>query len=310
MPEIHVLPDEIDLPFEGEANALQVLVDGGLPIAHLCGGRARCTTCRVWVSEGLSNVSARTMNEAAMAEKLELPDQVRLACQMTLTESLSIRRLVLDETDEILDSQLGKSGPSGPSGREVEVAVLFTDVIGYTNMAEVLPPYDIVHLVNRFFIRATEAINENAGVVDNYMGDAILALFGLHGEDDPAMCAVRSGFAVLQAAKTLSGYTERAYGISFGVRVGIDYGEVVYGTMGAGASSRETVIGDTVNVASRLEAANKTTGTDMLVSQSVYDMTRERVVFGDRHELELKGKLGHVAAFETRALREDADIDN
>jgi class 3 adenylate cyclase len=304
MPEIHVLPDEIDLPFEDGANALEVLVDGGLPIAHLCGGRARCTTCRVWVHEGMSNVSDRTMNEAAMAEKLKLPDRVRLTCQMTLAGPVSIRRLVLDKTDELLDSQLGKSEPSGPSGQEVEVAVLFTDVIGYTNMAEVLPPYDIVHLLNRFFSRAGEAITENAGVVDNYMGDAILALFGLHGEDDPAMCAVRSGFGVLQAAKTLSGYTERAYGISFGVRVGIDFGEVVYGTMGAGASSRETVIGDTVNVASRLEAANKTTGTDMLVSQSVHDMTRERVVFGDRHELELRGKLGHVVAFETRSLRE------
>ena len=304
MPEIHVLPDEIDLPYDDGANALEVLVEGGLPIAHLCGGRARCTTCRVWVYDGLSNVSDRTMNEAAMADKLQLPDQVRLACQMTLAGSIGIRRLVLDKTDELLDSQLGKSGPSGPSGQEVEVAVLFTDVIGYTNMAEVLPPYDIVHLLNRFFSRAGEAIADNAGVVDNYMGDAILALFGLHGEADPAMCAVRSGFAVLQAAENLSVYTELAYGISFGVRVGIDFGEVVYGTMGAGTSSRETVIGDTVNVASRLEAANKTTGTDMLVSQSIFDMTQDRVVFGDRHELELKGKVGHVVAFETRSLRE------
>jgi class 3 adenylate cyclase len=306
MSELHVSPDEIDLPFEGEVNLLELMVERGLPIAHLCGGRARCTTCRVWVFDGLSNVSDRTANEAAMADKLDLPDQVRLACQATLSGPVGLRRLVLDRTDELLDSQLGKSGPSGPVGKEAQVAVLFTDVVGYTNMAEALPAYDIVHLLNRFFSRAGEAIAENAGVVDNYMGDAILALFGLHGESDPAMCAVRSGFGVLEAARSLSAYTEMAYRMPFAVRVGIDFGEVLYGTLGAGSSSRETVIGDTVNVASRLEAANKTTGTDMLVSQSVFDLTQGRVSFGGRYELELKGKVGQVVAYEASSLPEAA----
>lgn len=307
MSEIRVLPDEIDLPFDGEANALDVLVSGGVPIAHLCGGRARCTTCRVWVLDGMTNTSARTTNEAAMADKLDLPDPVRLACQMTLSGSVRLRRLVLDKTDEVLDSQLGKSGPSGPVGREVQVAVLFTDVIGYTNMAEALPPYDIVHLLNRFFSRASEVITTNAGVVDNYMGDAVLALFGLHGESDAALDAVRSGFGLLEAARGLSEYTERIYGMSFGVRVGIDFGEVVYGTMGAGASSRETVIGDTVNVASRLEAANKITGTDILVSQSVFDLANDQVLFGGRHDLDLKGKQGRVSAYEALGFRPPTD---
>ena len=307
MPELHVSPDEIDLPFEGDVNMLELLVERGLPIAHLCGGRARCTTCRVWVFDGLENTSERTMNEAAMAEKLDLPDQVRLACQTVITGQVGLRRLVLDKTDEQLDSQLGKSGPSGPVGREVNVAVLFTDVAGYTEMSEALPPYDIVHLLNRFFSRAGDAIVVNTGVVDNYMGDAILALFGLHGEADAALSAVRSGFGVLEAAKTLSHYTERAYGIDFSVRVGIDFGEVVYGTMGAKDSSRETVIGDTVNVASRLEAANKLTGTDMLVSQSVYDLTGDGVAYGERHDLDLKGKQGHVSAYEAVSLIPQSD---
>jgi class 3 adenylate cyclase len=308
MPELHVSPDEIDLPFDGEVNLLELLVERGLPIAHLCGGRARCTTCRVWIFDGLANTSERTMNESAMAEKLDLPDQVRLACQTVVSGHVGLRRLVLDKTDEQLDSQLGKSGPSGPVGREVKVAVLFTDVAGYTQMSEALPPYDIVHLLNRFFSRAGDAITANTGVVDNYMGDSILALFGLHGDPDPALCAVRSGFGVLEAASDLAHYTERAYGMDFSVRVGIDFGEVVYGTMGAGSSSRETVIGDTVNVASRLEAANKVTGTDMLVSQSVFDLTRGHVNFGERHDLDLKGKQGRVTAHEATSLRDESNL--
>lgn len=307
MPELHVSPDEIDLSYEGAVNLLELLVERGLPIAHLCGGRARCTTCRIWIFDGLANTSERTMNEAAMADKLDLPDQVRLACQTVVNGQVGLRRLVLDKTDEILDSQMGKSGPSGPVGREVEVAVLFTDVAGYTEMSDALPPYDIVHLLNRFFSRAGDAIAENAGVVDNYMGDAILALFGLHDEDDAALGAVRSGFGVLEAARELSHYTERAYGIDFSVRVGIDFGEVVYGTMGAKESSRETVIGDTVNVASRLEAANKVTDTDMLVSQSVYDLTGNSVAYGEQHELDLKGKQGRISAYEALSLIPESD---
>jgi class 3 adenylate cyclase len=307
MSELHVSPDDVDLAFDGEANMLELLVERGLPIAHLCGGRARCTTCRVWVFDGLSNTSERTMNEAAMAEKLELPDEVRLSCQTTLTGSVGLRRLVLDKTDELLDSQINKSEPSGPVGREVNVAVLFTDVAGYTEMSDALPPYDIVHLLNRFFNRAGVAIAENDGVVDNYMGDAILALFGLHDEPDPALSAIKSGFGVLQAAKDLSHYTELVYGMGFAVRVGIDFGEVVYGAMGSEASSRETVIGDTVNVASRLESANKETGTDMLVSQSVFDHTSDRVEFGGRHDLKVKGKRGQVSAYEAVSLRPSPD---
>ncbi len=77
--------------------------------------------------------------------------------------------------------------------------------------------------------------------------------------------------------------------------------------MGAGTSSRETVIGDTVNVASRLEAANKITGTDILVSQSVFDLANDQVLFGGRHDLDLKGKQGRVSAYEALGFRPPAD---
>ena len=139
------------------------------------------------------------------------------------------------------------------------------------------------------------------------MGGGSLAVCGLHEEDDGALCAGRSGFGGLEAARELSHDTERAYGIDFSARVGIDFGEVVYGTMGAKASSRKTVIGDTVNVASRLEAANKVTGTDMLVSQSIVEMTRSRITYGERHELDLKGKQGHVSAYEAVSLISESD---
>lgn len=303
MSTIEVLPDGVKVPFDVQANVLGALVESGVPIAHLCGGIARCSTCRVFVHDGLSRLSDRTPAEATMAESLDLPDEVRLACQTIATDSVTLRRLVLDKTDELLASQIGGPALVGPVGREAHVAVLFVDIVAYTEMADALPPFDIVHLLNRFFSRAGDVIAANDGVVDNYMGDAILALFGLHDEPDPALSAVRAGLGTLEVAREITQYVERIYGMSFGVRVGVDFGEVVFGLMGAGSSARETVIGDSVNVASRLESANKETGTDMLVSEAVYQLTSDDVTFGQRHELELRGKTGRVVAHEVLGTR-------
>lgn len=303
MPEITTLPDDITVPFGGKVNVLATLVDAGLPIAHLCGGKGRCSTCRVKVAEGLGELSERTDKEHAMAQRLEFPDEIRLACQTTASASLTLRRLVLDKEDEVLASQLGKHAFGGPVGREVEVAVLFADVAGYTNMTEALPPYDIVHLLNRFFNKVGAVVESNSGRVDNYMGDAILALFGVNEEPMPGLAAIRSGLGVLEVARDLSYYVERIYGKTFAVRVGIDFGEVVFGLLGAESSARETAIGDTVNVASRLQSANKETGTEMLVSHQVYDGCTDSVRFGRAFDLDLRGKVGLVTAHEVLGLR-------
>jgi ferredoxin len=102
MPTIQVSPDDAEVPFVPEANLLTTLIDADIPIDHLCGGRGRCSTCRVFVFEGLSNVSGRTAPEEKMAQKLDFPERVRLACQTTLSDSVRLRRLVLDKTDELL----------------------------------------------------------------------------------------------------------------------------------------------------------------------------------------------------------------
>ena len=303
MPQISVWPEEVVVPFDSSVNLLAALVAAGLPIAHLCGGKARCSTCRVAVIEGLDDLSDRTEPEIAMATKLDFPDVVRLACQTTVSDSLRLRRLVLDDQDLELASQLGKPKFVGPIGREIDVAVMFVDVVGYTRMAEGLPAYDVVHLLNRFFTRADSIVAGNAGTIDNYMGDAILAVFGINDDPDSALSAVRSGIGVLEVAKELTRYIERIYGLSFRVRVGIDFGEVVFGLMGAESTARETVIGDAVNVASRLEVANKETGTEILVTDAVYNETQNDVLFGRRFELDVRGKEERVVAHEVIGLQ-------
>ena len=307
MPVIVCQPDDISVPFDGETNVLAALVGAGLPIAHLCGGQARCSTCRVIVFEGLDLLSDPTVKEQAMAQRLGFPDEIRLACQTTASAPVTLRRLVLDDDDAEMASQIGRHGFRGPIGREVEIAVLFADVAGYTTMAEALPPYDIVHMLNRFFNGASAAVEANSGHIDNYMGDAILALFGVHDEDAPAAGAIRAGLGVLDVARNLSRYVEKIYGTSFAVRVrvGVDYGEAVFGLLGAENSARETAIGDVVNVASRLEGANKEVGTSMLVSEAVFRSRSKDIRFGRSFELDVRGKVGRVTAHEVVGLEDD-----
>lgn len=304
MAEVFILPDKVSIPLQEGASLLTSAVDAGVPIAHLCGGRARCSTCRVRVVDGLGALSDRTQAEAHMAERLGFPEEVRLACQTQAGADIRMWRLVLDKTDVEMASQLGRAHYVGPVGREVEeAAVMFTDVAGFTAMSEVLPAYDVVHILNRFFNRIEAVVELEKGRVDNYMGDGLMAVFGVDGEDQPSLSAVRTGVAVLEVAEDINEYVSRIYGHIFQVRVGIGHGEVIFGLMGGEATARETVIGDVVNVASRLEAANKTLGTNILVSEGIHANTVEDVEYGRGFELELPGKAEQIAAYEVVGLR-------
>lgn len=308
MSHLHVSPDDVDVDASEKTSLLDAVVGAGVPIAHLCGGRARCSTCRVRIVDGLEVLTDRTEKEAAMAERLDFPDEVRLACQTRALGDVRFWRLVLDRLDIEMASQLGQGHYVGPVGREVEAAVLFLDVAGFTSMSETLPPYDVVHILNRFFNRAGEAVEANAGRVDNYMGDGMLAVFGVDGTgEDPALGAVKAGVQALAVAADMHRYVSRVYRCDFTIRVGIGLGEVIFGLMGSESSARETVIGDVVNTASRLESANKVTGTTMLVTQAVYERTRDAVDYGDPVELELAGKDGHVVAYPVRGLPDGDD---
>jgi len=297
MSEVFVSPDEVSIPLVQPANLLEMAIEAGVPIAHLCGGRARCSTCRVRIVEGLDALTERTQEEASMAAKLDFPSEVRLACQTQASDSVRLWRLVLDKIDVEMASQLGKGHYAGPVGREVQAAVMFVDVAGFTTMSESLPAYDVVHILNRFFNRAGDAVESNSGRVDNYMGDGLLAVFGVDGGDDSAFGAVKAGLEVLAVAADMHDYVSRIYGCAFEVRIGVSLGEVIFGLMGAESSARETVLGDVVNTASRLESANKTTGTSMLVTEDVHAGTMDRVEYGRQFELDLPGKDAHVVAY-------------
>ena len=167
---------------------------------HACGGRAQCSTCRVWFLEGLEHCSERTEPERAIAGPLRLAPEVRLACQTRVSGDLTLRRLVLDATDLQITSQLAKPR-LGRSGEIRTAAVLFCDIRDFTRLSQHLSPYDLIFMLNRHFFQMADVIERNGGHVQKFIGDAIMAIFGMDDAADtplraikPLPCLVKVGF--------------------------------------------------------------------------------------------------------------------
>jgi adenylate cyclase len=187
-------------------------------------------------------------------------------------------------------------------GEERELAILFSDIRGCTAFWEPLPPHD-VHMLNRYFHAMGPPVRQFASTIDNYMSDGLMALFGMDGSDgNPALCAVRAGLAMLDAMDALKPYLETAYGHSFYMDIGIHYGQVVVGAVGAIGRERVTAIGDAVNLASRIESANKIATTRLLVSEEVHDQIGPHLRIGRSLSVPIAGKSSEYTLYEVLGL--------
>ena len=294
MPTVFYTLENKRVEVEPGETILRVSLRTGILHAHACGGNARCSTCRIFIINGLNACAPRNSKEQALADRLHFGSDIRLACQTTITDDVEVRRLVLDEEDLELTDQQGKSLAPSSVGEEKRLAILFADIRGFTPFAESRPPYDVVHVLNRYFHKMGQVVSRNGGQMNNYMGDGFLALFGMNDVTDSALRAVSAGLQMLDAMESLKVYLDNTYQRSFGIGIGIHYGDVVVGAMGCEDLKRVTVIGDAVNFASRIEAANKREGTRLLVSAETYAEVRDRVQTGKEVRVALPGKSGET----------------
>lgn len=306
MTRIYYSPDHLRVDITERQTLLNAALAAGIPHTHVCGGHARCSTCRVIIVEGLENVDPPNAEEKALAERLSLPKEVRIACQTTVRGPVRVRRLVLDAEDVTLVGNMRKGNVDmTPIGEELKVAILFSDIRGFTPFAEKLLPYDVIHVLNRHFEAMGRVISAEGGFINNYMGDGLMALFGVDGRPDAALRAVAAGLGMIEATRTKVGpYLMASYGRAFEIGVGIHYGEAVVGPIGSADRKTVTAIGDAVNFASRIESANKEVGTHLLVSEAVIAEVREKVCIGKSSRIAVKGKSGTYELFEVTGLVE------
>src|SRR5688572_22608225 len=156
---------------------LEAIRDEGVPHASVCGGRARCTTCRVRVGEGLAHLPPAGRLEAQALARIEAPPNVRLACQCRPTRDVAVTPL--------LPPNVGPSSAaqprSGAQGRERPIVAMFVDLRDSTSLGEGRLPYDVVFLMNQFFAEMHAALRATGGYYAQFRGDGLLALYGLVG---------------------------------------------------------------------------------------------------------------------------------
>jgi len=191
-------------------------------------------------------------------------------------------------------------------GEERYMTVLFTDVANFTTISETLTPQDLVMLVNEYLSEMTEIILKYDGIIDKYEGDAIMAEFGapVHYPDH----ALKACYATLEMErhlKQLSRKWRREGKPVLTCRAGINTGNMVVGNMGSKKVFDYTVLGDEVNLASRLEGANKLFGTHSIISESTYVEVKNAVVTRPLDLIIVKGKQKPVRVYELLARRDE-----
>lgn len=238
-----------------------------IPHASICGGRARCSTCRVEIEEGASVLPPPRMAEAMTLGAIGAAPGVRLACQIRPQHAIAVRRVVR-ASGEGWDQSRRRAKEE--SGIERDLAVMFLDLRGFTALTQNNLPYDTVFLLNRFFRSTGAAIGHEGGWIDKYMGDGLLAVFGRDSDlATGARAALAAARRIDQALDELNGELGVELGRRIDVGIGLHAGPLVVGRIGHPDSATITVIGPTVNIASRLEALSKDHRCQLVVSEAL-----------------------------------------
>lgn len=272
----------------------------GVPHANECNGRARCTTCRVRVLSDSSALAARTPAEKEIADDCRWTDDIRLACQIPVTADMIVERLVVDHGHGARGFSLNQNEGGA---RECEMVVLFADIAGFSNFTASHLPYDTVHLLNRFYHAAGQPILDFGGMIDNYLGDGMLALFEVNDSAaETCRRALRAALAIRRRVTEVRDFAREHLDFEFAIRTGLHRGLVVVGNIGHPRSHRTTVIGNAVNIASRIESANKLFGTDLLASEDFVSAIRSDLVLAPHPVTLLPGYAEPFDLFEIKAF--------
>jgi adenylate cyclase len=259
----------------------------GIPHASVCGGRGRCSTCRVRVLEGHDWLPSPSPGEARVLARVGAPPNVRLACQLRPTHDLTAHPL-LPANARASD---GYSQPSYLAGQEQNIVIMFTDLRSFTGLAERKLPYDLVFILNRYFEVVGEAVTHAGGVVDKFIGDGAMALFGIEdGAEEGCRRALAAAAQIVDGVAKLSHSLAVELAEPLKIGIGIHAGPAVVGRMGYGTATHLTAIGDTVNVASRLQDLTKEYACQMIISEQVARHSGLDASLLPRHELAVRNR--------------------
>jgi adenylate cyclase len=228
----------------------------GLPHASVCGGRGRCSTCRVRVIKGAAYLAPPGPDERRTLDRIGNPIGVRLACQTRPQADIAVEPLV--RTRVYAPSSVVRFGAAIEGGTEMEIAALFVDVRESTRLATGRLPYDTLFLFDRYVQVVTAGIQDNGGHVTSIAGDGVMSMFGVNGNGARAAHdAFRAASQLWQGIEALSRELADDLQVPLRIGIGLHVGTAVVGVISAGASGSLQFLGDTGNLAAKLEAETK-----------------------------------------------------
>ncbi|UZR97811.1 adenylate/guanylate cyclase domain-containing protein [Chondrinema litorale] len=278
---------------------LEYSIINKIPHLHECGGHGLCTTCRIRVIDGAENLSSPTKQEIETAKKRNWDPSIRLGCQTKLKHNQVALERLLWTSAEISNLQL-ETIPFG-IGDELELAFLFCDMRNFTPLANQHSNFDLAHMLNRFFSTLGDPVFMNNGIIYQYAGDEIVALFGTDKCSKTKMCsnAARAALGMLYALERLNKWELKEFNANFEVGIGLHFGKAFVGNIGHSRHKQFAVIGDSVNVTSRIQGKNKELKTNLLASESFYKNLPEGIFdIGKISTEALKGKDELIAVYE------------
>ncbi len=216
----------------------------------------------------------------------------------TMVEGLRERERIRETFGRYVDESVASTilERQGDAKGEIrDATILFTDIAGFTTIAEYLAPHELVAALNEYLETVLAPIRAHGGVVNTFIGDGLFASFNM-----PLLCADHACAAVRAAIDIQRAVGSRTFGdqgVALATRIGVSTGPVIGGSIGAGQRMSFTLLGDTVNLAARLEELNKQHGTRILVSQSTRDACGELFAFDSLGSVPVRGRSERIAIF-------------
>ena len=269
-------------------SVLEASLRNDVPHASVCGGRARCSTCRIRIIGDCSELPEPSQREAFVLGRVGTPDpSIRLACQLRPADDLSFFQLFLPHT---MSADGHESNPTR-IGQERYLVSLFVDMRGSTKLAEKRLPFDTVFIVNRFLGAVSQAVIESGGRPNQFIGDGMLALFGLAcSRKDACRQAIKAAAMIAANIDELNKFLEHDLREPLRFGIGINGGEVIVGDIGYRDHMVFTALGDPVNVAARLQDMTKSLSCEVVISDEVRETAGLDADILPQQEVAIRGR--------------------
>ena len=284
------------------------LIAGGcfIPVVWIFGSRMSTSLKRITDQANRLHLLAAPENGTVISRVKEI-DELGRTMGVARRAIWSFARFV---PKDIVKGIIDHSISTELGGVRQEVTILFTDVTNFTGIAETADPDSLMHQASRHFTALTEAFHDEGGTIDKFIGDSAMVFWNApHRQPDHVERACRAALAAKAASDALNAEFEGEGLPSFRVRVGIHVGEAVVGNLGSEERMNYTVLGNSVNLAARLEGLNKEYGTTILVSEAVRDRAAHHFRFKPVASVVAKGMTAETQVYElVEELREDAAV--